>query len=443
MILLCLVLLSFQICGVKAWSNGGWSEDLSNPDYGTHDWIAQHALDWLSTSEKQYIVNNLAVYLYGTELPDNSQAPDGIADSINHHFYYDSAGAIVDDSAAVRASAVYAQALSFLISGDSANAAKYAGIMSHYIVDLAVFGHVMGSGTDWGPETHHDDYESYVNQRTSTYSAEFNVYLSFDGNLRIISAYNVARELAYDTTFDIDGDLTCIWMDQNYDWNNPIFKNRCGESLNLAVNYLADVLHTLRSESNSTNSDHVVINEVELNPPGDDAGNEWVELYNPSASAVEIGDWKITATAGKPVTITIASGTVIPANGYYIVTYASQWLDNKDEYLFLQNSTGAVLDNTILMSDEVNGGDVKTWQRYPDGGETWVFTEPSTKNDVNVPEFSFDIIAVLTFVVMAIGLMVLRRSVKLRRRGTLKKNANQQIKVVFSCKLCPVSWVSL
>jgi len=33
-------------------------------------------------------------------------------------------------------------------------------------------------------------------------------------------------------------------MDQNYNWNNPSFKSRCGESLNLAVNLIADVLHT-------------------------------------------------------------------------------------------------------------------------------------------------------------------------------------------------------
>jgi len=52
---------------ITAWSNGGYSEDPSNPDYGTHDWIAQHALEWLPASEKQYIEDNLAVYLYGTE----------------------------------------------------------------------------------------------------------------------------------------------------------------------------------------------------------------------------------------------------------------------------------------------------------------------------------------------------------------------------------------
>jgi len=236
----------------SAWSNGGYSDDPANPDYGTHDWIAQHALDCLPSNETRYISDNLADYLYGTELPDNTQAPDGIGDAATkHHIYYNSAGAMVDDAAAVRASEEYADTLNFLKAKDYVNAAKKAGIMSHYIADMAVFGHVMGEGTEWGPESkeHHSDYEDYVNERTSTYGAEFNVYLSFDGVLNSLTAYDAAKNLAYDTTFDTDGGLTCVWMDQNYNWNNPAFKDRAGESLNLAVNALADVLHTLAVES--------------------------------------------------------------------------------------------------------------------------------------------------------------------------------------------------
>jgi parallel beta-helix repeat protein len=79
------------------------------------------------------------------------------------------------------------------------------------------------------------------------------VYLAFDGKLDIITAYNATLELAYDTTFGHgEGYLGCVWMDQNYNWNNEAFKGRCGESLNLAVNYLADVLHTLYAASAST-----------------------------------------------------------------------------------------------------------------------------------------------------------------------------------------------
>jgi len=51
-----------------------------------------------------------------------------------------------------------------------------------------------------------------------------------DGSLAAISAYDAAKNLAYDATF----------------------RNRVSESVNLAVNYLADVLYTLKPESNPT-----------------------------------------------------------------------------------------------------------------------------------------------------------------------------------------------
>ena len=268
-----LLLMLTVVCSseVLAWSNGGYSDDPSNPDYGTHDWIAEHALDWLPEEEKRYIVDNLAAYLYGTELPDNGVAPDGIGDTKKHHIYYWFNGSLQDDASAVRASEEYNNTLNFLRLGDLAKASKTAGIMSHYIVDVAVFGHVMGAGTDWGGEEHHSAYETYVNRRTSSYDAEFNVYLSFDGKLDLVSAYDAAKELAFDTTFDVDGDLTCVWMDQNYNWSDPVFKNRCGESLNLAVNYLTDVLHTLYSEAASvhnidTGLDYLAIQEA-INVP--------------------------------------------------------------------------------------------------------------------------------------------------------------------------------
>ena len=236
---------------VEAWSNGGYSDDPNNPAYGTHDWIAQHALDWLPAEEKQYILDNLTAYLYGTELPDNGGAPDGIGDTVKHHVYFDASGNMEDDSAAFQAQWEFERVLSLLDLEDFANASKTAGIMSHYLADVAVFGHVMSTNTTWGAEsaTHHSNYEDYVNTRTNNYNDDFNSYLSFDGSLDIISAYNATKNLAYDTTFDVDGDLTCVWMDQNYDWSNPVFKNRAGESINLAVNYLADVLHTLYTES--------------------------------------------------------------------------------------------------------------------------------------------------------------------------------------------------
>jgi len=370
-----ILISSTSITNVYAWGNGGYSDDPSNPDYGTHDWIAQHALDWLPSNEKEFILNNLATYLYGTELPDNGQASDGIGDTAKHHIYYFSNGTLQDDSSAVRASEEYSIALSYLKANDFANAAKHAGIMTHYIADMAVFGHVMGSSTDWGAEQHHSDYsdyENYVNSRTDSYNDDFNTYLSYDGSLNIITAHNAAKNLANDTTFDVDGDLTCVWMDQHYDWNNPVFKNRCGKSLNLAVNYLTDVLHTLyMSRSNVSSLNQVVINEFELNPSGNDnllTVFEWVELYNPTASSVDISGWTLSTTHGTMVTITTPSNTTIAANGYYICERGQQWLDNTDESIILKNSKGVEIDRTPTKSDDNDNN--FCWARFPNGYDT-------------------------------------------------------------------------
>ncbi|MDW8048592.1 MAG: hypothetical protein RMJ07_02790, partial [Nitrososphaerota archaeon] len=189
------------------------------------------------------------LYLYGTELPDNGQAPDGIGDTLKHHIYYSLNGTLIDDSAARRANETYQQALNHLLLGNFSAAAKYAGAMTHYIADMAVFGHIMGKNTVWGEETHHSDFEDYVNARTGSYDSEFSAALYFDGELKIISAYEAAVKLAYDTTFDRLGrGLTCLWMDRNYNWSNPTFVGRVGELLNQAVNYVADVLYTLYIE---------------------------------------------------------------------------------------------------------------------------------------------------------------------------------------------------
>jgi hypothetical protein len=247
-IIVLVIATSLFAAEASGWSNGGISADPAHPKYGTHDWIADHALDWLPTQEKQFILDNKAIYLYGTELPDNNQAADGIGDTTKHHVYYSASGSLQDDAAAVRAREEYAKATSAFNAGNRAEAAKRLGVMAHYIADMAVFGHVMGSTTAWGAEQHHSDYEDYVETRTNSYQDDFNGFLMFDGSLSATLPYDAAKTLVYDTTFDGSGGLTCVWMGTHYNWSDATFKNRAGQSLNLAVNAVADVLHAFYSE---------------------------------------------------------------------------------------------------------------------------------------------------------------------------------------------------
>jgi hypothetical protein len=191
-------------------------------------------------------------------------------------------------------------------------------------------------------------------------------------------------------------------MNNNYDTSNPNspYWVRAGESLNLAVNAISDVLHTLYISSTaqpthtptasptpsptptptvtptSTASDNIVINEIEQNPAGTDAGNEYVELFNPTVNSVDISGWTVSTTAGTTVTLTISSETIIQPNGYYLVTYASQWLDNSGESVIFKNFSGNEVDRTPSLSDGSDDG--RSWQRYPNGQDTdliadWVF----------------------------------------------------------------------
>jgi hypothetical protein len=153
-------------------------------------------------------------------------------------------GAVQDDVAAARARDEYSVALSYYRAGNQVEAAKHLGAVTHYVADMAVFGHVMGASTVWDAETHHSDYEDYVQTRTDSYTDDFNIYLVYDGSLSALSAYDAAVNLANDTTLDGGGQYTCVWMDTHYNWSDAAFKNRAGESLNLAVNVVANVLHT-------------------------------------------------------------------------------------------------------------------------------------------------------------------------------------------------------
>jgi hypothetical protein len=143
---------------------------------------------------------------------------------------------------------------------------------------------------------------------------------------------------------------------------------------------------TVRTETASTTTVtttqpiiSIYINEVEANPPGGDEGNEWIELYNPNNFDINLKDWCVSTTHGATVTIRFVS-EVIPAEGYLIVRYSGQWIDNEDESLELFDSQGRRVDSTPLLNDPYN--DNRSWQRVPDGSDNWKF-KTATPNASN------------------------------------------------------------
>ncbi|MHA7734602.1 lamin tail domain-containing protein [Nitrosopumilus sp. S6] len=114
-------------------------------------------------------------------------------------------------------------------------------------------------------------------------------------------------------------------------------------------------------------ADNVVINEVDINPPGDDSKSisEWIELYNPTDSKIDLSGWQIASTTVLKKTMTIGSGTTIAPGQFLTFSYQSVWFTDINESVELRDANGIVIDKTPILSDIKN--DFTSWQRIYDG----------------------------------------------------------------------------
>lgn len=124
-------------------------------------------------------------------------------------------------------------------------------------------------------------------------------------------------------------------------------------------------------------ANHVVINEADINPVGNDAlyPIDWVELYNPTATPVNISGWTIGATTGLQEIYTIPSNTIIQSKQFMIFTDGPMWFPHAGAVIQLK-SANTIIDQTPPLSDFQGGG--SSWQRLADGYDTgspsdWVY----------------------------------------------------------------------
>ena len=124
------------------------------------------------------------------------------------------------------------------------------------------------------------------------------------------------------------------------------------------------------SGQTSSIANHIVINEVEVNPFGDDAKLpiQWVELYNPTNSPVNIGGWTVGATTGLKQAYTISAGTTIQSQQFIVYNYVPIWFPHVGAVVQLKGVNGTVVDQTPPLTDTLADGN--TWQRIYDGYNT-------------------------------------------------------------------------
>ncbi len=254
-------LISLSAVLVIPWSASAWSngprgnattnrvEECDSPPYSTHDWIADHALALLPNDEKAWLVPHRTMYLLGTEAPDNRRIPD--ACGAPHNGYDDrNRGHSVDwnadhskmikTRAARRAQEEYNKAIIAFEEGNPGAAAFYLGAMAHYVGDVSHYGHT------YPDEEHGGDYERWVRDRTEAFNdAVFESYIKLDRLVRR-RPYTAVKRISRVTSAGRGSILTAEKMDDLYEKNPKPqqFIDSVGNSLNLAVNELADVLHT-------------------------------------------------------------------------------------------------------------------------------------------------------------------------------------------------------
>ena len=100
--------------------------------------------------------------------------------------------------------------------------------------------------------------------------------------------------------------------------------------MNLSIIFLLSAILIVGISSTAygqTISDHVVINELDTNPNGDDSKSisEWVELYNPTNSEVDLSGWEIASTTVLKKTLSIPDDIILSPGDIMIFTYEKNW----------------------------------------------------------------------------------------------------------------------
>lgn len=135
---------------------------------------------------------------------------------------------------------------------------------------------------------------------------------------------------------------------------------------------------------NPTYSNSILISEFLPNPDGPDDGEEWIELYNDSASTVDLSNW-ILDDSGKDASIgssaySLPSGSVISGSSYLAI-------DLPDKSFALNNTGGdtvRLFHPDQLLATQVsytgNAAVDTTYARKPDGTYAWTFATKASAN---------------------------------------------------------------
>jgi len=139
---------------------------------------------------------------------------------------------------------------------------------------------------------------------------------------------------------------------------------------NIAISAVFNLLSPTPFPSSPSGINHLVISEVQVTGGAGRANNDFIKIYNPTTSAIEISNWKLRKRIQSGVESSIRvfpTGSVIPAQGYFM------WANSDDNFhlsvnanvwstailsenysIGLLNETGKVIDSLAWGAGHVN-----------------------------------------------------------------------------------------
>ena len=103
-------------------------------------------------------------------------------------------------------------------------------------------------------------------------------------------------------------------------------------------------------------NNQIVISEIQI--AGNNAGDEFVELYNPSDQAVDITDWKLQklTASGNPSNLvgSFPDNSLIPAHGFFLIAPDGSSASSSADQLYTTGSRLASDNSVRLLDDQDN-----------------------------------------------------------------------------------------
>ena len=157
---------------------------------------------------------------------------------------------------------------------------------------------------------------------------------------------------------------------------------------------LADVAFALSLDATVTYTNSpqmvVVLNEVLANNHTQTNANgfasDWVELYNPSLSPVDLSDMSLSTSAGTPRKWVFPAGSMIAAQGYLVIEFNNDYPSSPNNtgftisagsdtvYLFERPANGGVLVDAVRFGPQAADFSIG---RIPSGSGSWTLNIPA------------------------------------------------------------------